>query len=85
MSQLYDSHRAPDRKARCAGDLIGARPPALDELASAIHSHVVSPTTDREDAASLAIHTGVSVLGVCYAETRFIGAVPASALSRVRR
>ena len=45
----------------------------------------MTPTTDREEAASTAIRAGVSVLGVCDANARFIGAVPASALISILR
>jgi magnesium transporter len=57
----------------------------LAELASNINSHVVTPATDREEAASMAIHAGVSVLAVCDRNARFIGAVPASALISILR
>ena len=68
------------------GDVMGADPTTpLEDLASAIDTRVVTPATDREEAGSMAIHAGVSVLGVCDAETRFIGAVPASALISILR
>jgi magnesium transporter len=57
----------------------------LADLAQDINSHVVTPTTDREEAASVAIRAGVSVLGVCDANGRFVGAVPASALISILR
>jgi magnesium transporter len=68
------------------GDVLaadGARP--VGALARHIDSRVVTPATDREEAASLAIRAGVSVLGVCAADGRFIGAVPASALISILR
>lgn len=46
---------------------------------------VVTLATDREQAASIAIHAGVSVLGVCDADRRFVGALPASALISILR
>jgi magnesium transporter len=67
-------------------DVIAAPAAApLGELASATNAHVVMPATDREEAASAAIRAGVSVLGVCAADGRFIGAVPASALISILR
>jgi magnesium transporter len=68
------------------GDVMAApaaRP--VGELASAANAHVVMPTTDREEAASAAIRAGVSALGVCGADGRFVGAVPASALISILR
>ena len=68
------------------GDVIG--PPRRRRSRSSqrgINSPVVTPATDREEAASAAIHAGVSVLGVCDADGRFIGAVPASALISILR
>ncbi|MDF2973153.1 MAG: hypothetical protein K0R61_3603 [Microvirga sp.] len=46
---------------------------------------VVQANTDREDAASLAIHTGVAALAVCDTGGRFVGAVNASALLSILR
>jgi magnesium transporter len=46
---------------------------------------VVAPATDREEAASTAIRSGVSTLAVCENGGRFIGAVPASALMSILR
>ncbi|KAB2913977.1 MAG: magnesium transporter [Hyphomicrobiaceae bacterium] len=57
----------------------------LAEIATDINSHLVTPATDREEAASVAIHADLSVLGVCDADGRFIGAVPASALISILR
>jgi magnesium transporter len=57
----------------------------LHMLARDVNSHVVTPATDREEAASTAIRAGASVLGVCDANARFIGAVPASALISILR
>jgi len=57
----------------------------LGQLADGIGSIVVTSTTDREEAASAAIRSGVSILGVCDSENRFVGAVPASALMSILR
>lgn len=46
---------------------------------------VVSPSADREDAASLAIHKGVSTLAVSDGGGRFLGAIPATALLSILR
>lgn len=46
---------------------------------------VVAPATDREEAASTAIRSGVSTLAVCENGGRFVGAVPASALMSILR
>jgi magnesium transporter len=79
------------RDGRLAGivairDVMGAAPTTtLADLAKDSDYRVVTPATDREEAASMAIHAGVSVLGVCDAETRFIGAVPAAALISILR
>jgi magnesium transporter len=51
----------------------------------AVNCHVVTPDTDREDAASVAIRAGVSALAVCDASGRFLGAVPAAALMSILR
>jgi magnesium transporter len=68
------------------GDLMGAAPQTpLSELMRAADYHVVSQDADREEAASLAIHTGVSALAVCDGDGRFIGAVPAAALMSILR
>ena len=68
------------------GDVIAAAPATpLLELATKINSRVVTPVTDREEAASAAIHAGVSTLGVCDSAGRFLGAVPASALISILR
>ncbi len=67
-------------------DVIGAAPTTpLTQLAEDLNSHVVTPLTDREEAASTAIRAGVSVLGVCEVDGRFIGAVPAAALMSILR
>jgi magnesium transporter len=68
------------------GDVMAA-PPGLPvgELAWDTGSHVVTPETDREEAASAAIQAGLSVLGVCDDAGRFVGAVPASALISILR
>jgi magnesium transporter len=68
------------------GDVIGAAAPTpLAVLARDINSHVVTPATDREEAASAAIRAGVSALAVCDADGRFVGAVPAAALMSILR
>lgn len=68
------------------GDVMaGPAASPVNELARDINSHVVTPTTDREEAASEAIRAGISVLGVCDADGRFVGAVPASALIAILR
>jgi magnesium transporter len=68
------------------GDVMSAAATTpLAELARDNNSHVVEPDTDREEAASAAIRAGVSVLGVCAADGRFMGAVPASALISILR
>jgi magnesium transporter len=66
------------------GDLVGAA--ATVPLADiAKNAHIVTLATDREVAASKAIRASVSVLGVCDADGRFIGALPASALISILR
>jgi magnesium transporter len=68
------------------GALMGAAADAsLSELVRTAYNHVVTPDMDREEAASMAIHAGVSALAVCDADGRFIGSVPASALMSVLR
>jgi magnesium transporter len=68
------------------GDVFGAASTTpLTELAEGRNSHVVTPLTDREEAASMAIRAGVSALGVCDTDGRFIGAVPAEALMSILR
>jgi magnesium transporter len=57
----------------------------LAALARAAESHVVTLNTDREEASSVAIRAGVSVLAVCDQDGRFIGAVPATALISILR
>lgn len=58
---------------------------AVAAFAKDINSYVVTPETDREEAASTAIRAGLSVLGVCDTDFRFIGAMPASALISILR
>lgn len=66
--------------------LIAAAPSArLSDLVTPSNGYVVTPETDREDAASLAIRAGRSALAVCEPNGRFIGAVPASALMSILR
>jgi magnesium transporter len=68
------------------GDVLAAAAASpVAELARDVNSHVVTPATDREEAASTAIRVGASVLGVCDADGRFVGAVPASALIAILR
>lgn len=57
----------------------------LADLAQDTRACVVTPSTDREEAASLAIRSSASVLAVCDADARFIGAVPASAIISILR
>ena len=57
----------------------------LSDLVTSSSRSVVTPETDREDAASLAIGGGLSALAACEADGRFIGAVPASALMSILR
>jgi magnesium transporter len=57
----------------------------LSELMRQPDCHAVSPDTDRELAASMAIRAEVSALAVCDKDGRFIGAVPASALMSILR
>jgi magnesium transporter len=57
----------------------------LAAIATDINSPIVTPDTDREEAASIAIRAGLSVLGVCDADFRFVGAVPAKALISILR
>ena len=71
--------------AEIADVMAAAATTPLKGLARDANSHVVTPATDREEAASTAIRVGVSVLGVCDADARFIGAVPASALISILR
>lgn len=71
--------------AEIADVMAAASTSEVGELASPTNAHVVLPNTDREDAASAAIRSGVSVLGVCDRHGRFVGAVPASALISILR
>jgi magnesium transporter len=67
-------------------DIVGASPTVtLGELAKKNDCETVTLATDREAAASKAIRAGVSVVGVCDADGRFIGALPASALVSILR
>lgn len=67
-------------------DLIAVAPEMrIGELAKDTTRHVVRPETDREEAASAAIRAGISVLAVCDADGRFVGAVPAAALMSILR
>jgi magnesium transporter len=81
---LADDHRLVG--VITIGDVIAAAPAVqLVELATRVSPPFVTPATNREDAASAAIRTGVSTLGVCDAAGRFIGAVPASGLIAILR
>ena len=51
----------------------------------AVNCTCVTPDTDREEAASVAIRAGASALAVCDDDGRFIGAVPAAALMSILR
>jgi magnesium transporter len=67
-------------------DLIAAEAGrSIAELTNNTTCSVVAPETDREDAASMAIHSGASVLAVCDVGGYFIGAIPAPALMRILR
>mgnify|MGYP001202547546 CR=1 FL=1 len=67
-------------------DILGADPGMpLGRLAADAAPTVVTAETDREDAASTAIRTCATILGVVEAGGRFIGAVPASALLSILR
>ena len=57
----------------------------LGGLIDNVSANGLALTTDREEAASVAIRAGVSILGVCDSEGRFVGAVPASALMSILR
>ena len=68
------------------GDLMAANASVpLSDLMRPGDRHIVSPDTDREDAASTAIRTGISCLPVCGANGRFMGAVPATAMMSILR
>ncbi len=67
-------------------DLLGApETTQLHDIARTAEAYSVSIDTDREAAASVAIHAGLSILAVCDAEGRFLGAVPARALMTILR
>ena len=67
-------------------DIIGEPPTAtLADLAKNTECQTATFATDREEAASKAIHAGVSVVAVCEADGRFVGALPASALVSILR
>jgi magnesium transporter len=57
----------------------------VSELMLPRNCHVVAPDTDREQAATMAIHADVASLAVCGTDGRFIGAVPATALMLILR
>jgi magnesium transporter len=71
--------------ANIAGVLAAAATRPLSELATDIDARVVPLGTDREEAASMAIRAGASVLGVCDGDGRFVGAVPAASLISILR
>lgn len=67
-------------------DLLGAEEAtSLQDIARAAEPYSVSLDADREDAASVAIRAGFSILAVCDAEGRFLGVVPARALMTILR
>jgi magnesium transporter len=57
----------------------------MRELLTNSSCPVVAPDTDREEAANIAIRSGVSSLAVCNADGSFVGAVPAVALISILR
>lgn len=79
------------RDGRLAGiaamrDLFSAaRETPLAAIAREAEAYRVSLDTDREDAASQAIRAGLSILAVCDADGRLLGAVPARALMTILR
>jgi magnesium transporter len=67
-------------------DLLGAaETTALQDIARAAEGYSVSIDADREDAASIAIRSGLSILAVCDEDGRLLGAVPARALMTILR
>ncbi|MDP3555063.1 magnesium transporter [Methylocystis sp.] len=67
-------------------DLLGApETTPLHDIARTAEAYSVPLGADREAAASVAIHSGLSILAVCDAEGRFLGAVPARALMTILR
>lgn len=67
-------------------DLLGApETTLLRDIARTADTYCVSPEADREDAASVAIRAGLSILAVCDADGTFLGAVPARALMTILR
>lgn len=67
-------------------DLLGAaETESLRDIARPADGYSVAPEADREHAASVAIHSGLSILAVCDAEGRLLGAVPARALMTILR
>jgi magnesium transporter len=67
-------------------DLLGAaETTALQDIARAAEGYSVSIDADREDAASVAIRSGLSILAICDADGRLLGAVPARALMTILR
>ncbi len=62
----------------------GAETP-MRELMIPAAGHVVTADTDREDAASLAIHQEAGALAVTSQDGRLIGAIPATALMSILR
>src|SRR5215207_4690965 len=88
----YASHifvLGPDRRLCGVIDMVGlfaaSADQSLNEVMKNDHCPVVAPATDREEAASTAIRAGASALAVCENGGRFIGAVPASALTSILR
>lgn len=67
-------------------DLLGgAEETPLWKIARNAEIYSVSPGADREEAASVAIRAGLSMLAVCDGDGKFLGAVPARALMTILR
>ncbi|MCC3246288.1 magnesium transporter [Methylocystis sp. WRRC1] len=67
-------------------DLLSAAPSTpVMTFARGVDSHCVMLDADREDAASMAIRSGLSILPVCDEQGRLLGAVPARALMSILR
>ncbi|MGD9544401.1 MAG: magnesium transporter [Methylocystis sp.] len=81
---LYDDRRLAGVVA--IRDLLGAAETMpLQTIVRPAEVYSVSYDADREQAASVAIRAGLSILAVCDAEGRFLGAVPARALMTILR
>jgi magnesium transporter len=88
----YASHvfvLGPGRRLCGVVDMVGLFAASADQSLNEVMKNddcpVVAPATDREEAASTAIRAGASALAVCESSGRFIGAVPASALTSILR